>query len=148
MIWISQNSLNNSIGNIMGKNIYKTALGQAVDIDTLRLVNESTVTVGNMSVNARGDEVRPDGTIIRTRNEIMKEHYRNIEPVVKYNPNKRRQALDEPAVPVIPEPVAEPEVVTPPPIDDNTLRGSLASSVAIDLVQDPSQPNKRTITRI
>lgn len=145
MTWTSQNSLNSSIGNIMGKNIYRTAAGQAVDVDTLRLVNESVVTVGNMPVNARGDEVRPDGTIIRTRNDIMKEHYRNIEPVVKYNPNKRKQ-ITEPT-PVVEE-VAVPEVVETPLVDDNTLRGSLASTVAIDLIQDTEQPIKRTITRI
>ncbi len=129
----------------MGKNVYRTAAGQAVDVDTLRLVNESVLTVGNMSVNARGDEVKPDGTIIRTRNEIMKEHYRNIEPVVKYNPNKRRPS-DTVIEPPVVEPVAAPE--PEPLVDDNTLRGSLASSVAIDLVQDPKQTIKRTITRI
>lgn len=130
----------------MGKNIYKTASGQHVDIDTLRLVNESVVTVGNMPVNARGDEVKPDGTIIRTRNEIMKEHYRNIEPVVKYNPNKRRPVADD-ATAIQQAPVVE-QATEAAPIDENLLRGSLASTVAIDLVQDPEQPTKRTITRI
>jgi hypothetical protein len=130
----------------MGKNIYRTAAGQAVDVDTLRLVNESVVTVGNMPVNARGDEVRPDGTIIRTRNDIMKEHYRNIEPVVKYNPNKRKH-ITEPT-PVVEEVVTAASVVDTTPVDDNTLRGSLASTVAIDLIQDPEQTTKRTITRI
>lgn len=126
----------------MGKNIYKTALGQRVDVDALRLINESVVTVGNMPVNARGDEVKPDGTVIRTRNEIMKEHYnRNIGPVVSYNP-VRKKAVDE-APPVVTAPVVEQPAET-----DSTLRGSLASSVSIDLVQDPSQPTKRTITRI
>jgi hypothetical protein len=138
----------------MGKNIYKTASGQHIDIDTLRLVNESTVSVGNMSVNARGDEVRPDGSIIRTRNEIMKEHYnRNIEPVVRYNPNKRRPSADESIGSTVesnPNAVINtPQtIMTPAPENDSTLRGSLASSVSIDLVQDPEQPTKRTITRI
>lgn len=137
----------------MGKNIYKTSSGQYIDIDTLRLVNESVLSVGNMPVNARGDEVRPDGTVIKSRNEIMKEHYnRNIETVVKYNPNKRRQS-DQEVSALVPDQadVAQTTVpVTnsvPAPENDSTLRGSLASSVSIDLVQDPAQP-KRTITRI
>lgn len=138
----------------MGKNIYKTSSGQYVDLDTLRLVNESVLSVGNMPVNARGDEVRPDGTIIRTRNEIMKEHYsRNIEPVVKYNPNKRRQSDEEinatqNMMSLSGENPAPATQIVSAPEGDSTLRGSLASSVSIDLVQDPAQPNKRTITRI
>ena len=72
----------------MAKSVYKTAMGQLIDMDKLRLVNERQPAVGNMSVNARGDEIAPDGSIITPRNQKMREHY--TEPVVKYNPNKKR----------------------------------------------------------
>ena len=78
----------------MGQNIRRTALGQMINIDQLRIVNETSMAVGNMNVNARGDQVAPNGNIIKTRNEIMKEHYKSQDPVVKYNPNKRRQSIE------------------------------------------------------
>lgn len=62
------------------KNNYKTALGKPIDIDAIRLANEDVIAVGNMKVNARGDEIGPGGTIIRTRNEIMEEHYHSFKP--------------------------------------------------------------------
>lgn len=130
----------------MGKNVYRTAQGHAVDMDSMRLVNEGTVAVGNMPVNARGDQIAPDGSIIKTRNEIMKEHYnRNIQPMVKYNPNKRKVQQAEPSVvdPTTLPPAAEPE--PPKPV---TLRSRLASSVAIDLVEPPPVLNTKNLTRI
>lgn len=57
--------------------VYKTASGQTVDMERLRLMNETTQAVGNMHVNARGDEIDSEGTVIRTRNEVMREHYKD-----------------------------------------------------------------------
>ena len=74
MIWTSQSFLNNYKETAMA-NIYKTANGQVVNMDNLRLVNEREPAIGNMNVNARGDEIAPDGSIIMPKNEIMKQHY-------------------------------------------------------------------------
>lgn len=57
--------------------VYKTASGQLVDIDKLRMTNETTQAVGNMNVNARGDEVDNQGNIVKSRNEIMREYYKD-----------------------------------------------------------------------
>lgn len=62
------------------KQNYKTALGKSIDFDAIRLANEDVIAVGNMKVNARGDEVGPGGVIVRTRNEIMEEHYQSFKP--------------------------------------------------------------------
>lgn len=62
------------------KNIYKSALGKAIDIDAIRLANEEVLAVGNMRVNARGDEIGPGGRVIKTRNEIMHEYYQTQRP--------------------------------------------------------------------
>jgi len=129
----------------MGKNVYKTAQGYAVDMDSMRLVNEGVVAVGNTPVNARGDEIAPDGTIIKTRNEIMKEHYKNIQPIVKYNPNKRRGQAAEPAVV---DPTTLPPAPEPEPAKPVTLRSRLANSVAIDLVEPAPVLNTKNLTRI
>ena len=59
----------------MAKNIYRSALGKAVDIDAIRLSNEQTVAVGNMRVNAGGDELGAGGAVARPRKEVMSEYY-------------------------------------------------------------------------
>jgi len=64
------------------KKLYKTALGRTVDIDQLRLINEETIAVGNMKVNARGDELGPGGEILRSRNQVMNDYYKLNTPVV------------------------------------------------------------------
>jgi len=132
----------------MAKNIYQTAQGLQVNIDQMRILNEKSVAVGNMQVNARGDQVSRSGEIIKSRNEIMKDHYsRQIDPVVKYNPNKRKQA-QEAIQQEIQQQVAPENVPQPLPIPTSgDLRGSLANSVNIDLVE-PAPSSTRTIRRI
>ena len=132
----------------MAKNIYQTAQGLQVNIDQMRILNEKSVAVGNMQVNARGDQVSRSGEIIKSRNEIMKDHYsRQIDPVVKYNPNKRKQA-QEAAQQEIQQQVAPENIPQPLPTPTSgDLQGSLANSVNIDLVEPPPS-STRTIRRI
>lgn len=58
----------------MGK-VYKSMRGKEVDMEKLTLKNETTPAVGNMKVNARGDEIGPNGEILRKREEIVKGYY-------------------------------------------------------------------------
>ena len=140
----------------MAKNIYQTAQGLQVNIDQMRILNEKSVAVGNMQVNARGDQVSRSGEIIKSRNEIMKDHYsRQIEPVVKYNPNKRKQAaealqqeIQEQAVAPTPAPLPAAGLHQQLSAATSTdLRGSLASEVSVDLTE-PAPASTRTIRRI
>jgi hypothetical protein len=55
------------------RKIYKTMQGKMIDFDALRLANELTPAIGNMKVNARGDQIDPNGTIVRTRDDIVQE---------------------------------------------------------------------------
>jgi hypothetical protein len=55
-------------------NVRRTAMGGGVDMDMLRLSNESTIAVGNMKVNARGDQLGSGGKVIKTRAQVMSEH--------------------------------------------------------------------------
>jgi len=59
----------------MGK--YRTMQGKEVDMDKLMLKNEMMPAVGNVKMNARGDELGPGGKVIKTREEIMAEKYKN-----------------------------------------------------------------------
>lgn len=65
------------------RKIYKTMQGKTIDFDALRVANELVPAVGNMKVNARGDEINHQGTIVRTRDDIVEEKTRqeisNIE---------------------------------------------------------------------
>lgn len=64
------------------KKAYRTALGKSIDMDNLRLANEGTIAIGNMKVNARGDELGPGGQVAKTRNQVMDEYYRLNTPTV------------------------------------------------------------------
>jgi hypothetical protein len=60
---------------------YKTAMGKAVDIDSLRVANENVIAVGNMRTNARGDELGAGGQIVKTRSQLMQEYHKLNTPV-------------------------------------------------------------------
>ncbi len=47
--------------------------GKEVDMHKLQMQNEMTVAVGNVKVNARGDELGPGGRIIKKREEVLRE---------------------------------------------------------------------------
>ncbi len=60
----------------MGR-IYTSMQGKEIDMDKLSLRNELTPAIGNMKVNARGDELGPGGQIIRTKEQILQDYYKN-----------------------------------------------------------------------
>ena len=60
----------------MGK-VYTSMQGKSIDMEKLTLRNELTPAIGNMKVNARGDELGPGGKIIRTKEQILADYYRD-----------------------------------------------------------------------
>lgn len=66
----------------------RTMQGKVLDMEKLQMANELTPAVGNVKVNARGDELGPGGEIIRKREDIVKDYY---------NQNKRSVKADVPA---------------------------------------------------
>lgn len=69
----------------MGKT-YSSMRGKAVDMEKLNLQNELLPAVGNVRVNARGDELGPGGKIVKTREEILADYY-------KTNPRAMKEEL-------------------------------------------------------
>lgn len=69
-----------------GRKLHRSANGKIVDMDLLRQKNELTPAVGNVRVNARGDELGPGGKIIRKREDIMNEYYANNPGVKEETP--------------------------------------------------------------
>lgn len=58
----------------MGK-MYRSMQGKQVDMERLMSQNELMPAVGNVRVNARGDELGPGGKIIKKREEVIAEYY-------------------------------------------------------------------------
>lgn len=61
--------------------LHKTAMGKVIDIDQLRLVNEKTIALGNMNVNAKGDELGPGGKVLRTRAQVLQDYAKLNTPM-------------------------------------------------------------------
>jgi len=70
----------------LGRKIHRSMQGKLIDMDKLRQRNELTPAVGNMRVNARGDELGPGGKIIRKREEILRDFYNDQEGVPDEQP--------------------------------------------------------------
>ena len=71
--------------------IYRTARGNQIDMDRLRLANETAVAVGNQRVNARGDRLDEKGNIVKAKDDVMSEHYRSR---VRSAPPKDQPIID------------------------------------------------------
>jgi len=80
--------------------------GVTIDMESLRRENESVPAAGNMSVNAKGDEIR-GGKIIRTAAEIARASHSKQTSVVS---SGLKGAMPQAQVPVLetPKPVAKP----------------------------------------
>jgi|SaaInlStandDraft_2_1057019.scaffolds.fasta_scaffold430270_2 hypothetical protein len=53
----------------------RTAQGKEVDIDAIRLKNEKVRAVGNINVNARGDEIDSNNNVIRSKTKQVHNQY-------------------------------------------------------------------------
>jgi hypothetical protein len=118
----------------MGK-VYKTAMGKPIDIDMLRLANEETIAIGNMRVNARGDELGPGGKVVKPRAQVMRDYHKLNTPVASDDEILSSAPSEVPARPTgkIATPVAAdtPVVTSAPSVSTYTKpRGSFAEAVA------------------
>ena len=64
---------------------YKSAMGKAIDIDSLRVANENVIAVGNMRTNARGDELGAGGKVLKTRSQLMQEYHKLNTPTASHD---------------------------------------------------------------
>lgn len=54
---------------------YRTAAGKVIDMDAMVMKNEQTLAVGNNPVNARGDEIGPNGEVVKSKNDAVSDYY-------------------------------------------------------------------------
>lgn len=142
--------------------VYKTAKGKMIDMDQVKLANESSIAVGNMKVNARGDVIGSGGKVATGRNQLMDRVYQ-VDPVDPpgYSPNdpesyalqamisenNKAKALHD-----LTKNLVQTADSTEPMVNDSTptepaARGSLASAVAktVSVTQAPlPDPKKPT----
>jgi len=125
---------------------HRTARGISVDIDRIRLANEQTIAVGNMKVNARGDQLANGGKIVKTRQQIMAEKNKLHNGPIAEEFTGIAESMDDVVVQEFQETVTidipEPQTVTPTAEDTPVLesadatpgyvkpRGSFADAVA------------------
>jgi hypothetical protein len=74
----------------MGKT-YTSLRGKEIDMERLSLKHETTPAVGNVRVNARGDELGAGGKIIRTREQILQDYYKNNPDAVQEEIQNRKK---------------------------------------------------------
>ena len=124
---------------------HRTARGNSIYMDRVRLSNEQTIAVGNMKVNARGDQLGNGGKIIKTRQEIMAEKNKLHKGPIAEDFTEVVESMDN-VVQEFQETVTidipEPQTVTPTAEDTPVLesadatpgyvkpRGSFADAVA------------------
>jgi hypothetical protein len=70
---------------------YTSMRGKEVDFEKLGLQHETTPAVGNVKVNARGDELGPGGKIVRTREQILQDYYAANPRAIKEELAPRRK---------------------------------------------------------
>ena len=126
--------------------IHRTARGDAVDIDMIRLANESTIAIGNMKTNARGDELGPGGKVVKTRAQVMSEYHKLNTDVANHDiPIGPAQATaDQPEITNVVTPIADDAPITDSPAAPQYVkpRGSFAEAVAeqTEITQELLEP--------
>ena len=114
---------------------HTTARGMPIDMDRLRLANEHEIAIGNMKVNARGDQLGPGGKVIKTRAQIMADRNKLTHAPMadEYEVSESASAAVEDAYqPVMLQPQVEETPVAESSDTPNYVkpRGSFADSVA------------------
>jgi hypothetical protein len=66
----------------MGK-LYTTMRGKQIDMEQLNLRHETLPAVGNMKVNARGDQLGKGGKVVKTKEQILADYYKNNPRAIK-----------------------------------------------------------------
>ena len=61
----------------MTSKVYRSAQGKSVDLGTIMLQNEHVRAVGNMKVNARGDQINDGNQVIKKKTQQVTQQYKN-----------------------------------------------------------------------
>ena len=73
------------------KRMYRTMQGRMVDIEKLRMANESVQAVGNMKVNAKGDVLGAGGKVITKKAEVIQKYYEKPKGMADGTPARAKR---------------------------------------------------------
>ena len=132
---------------------YRTASGTTINLDNLILANEETIAVGNMNVNARGDELGPGGKIAASRNANMDAYYKLNTEVPEDSVAQAAQQRKQKQQPIrtieIKDQLTaqelefeEQQIEDSKDLEQPRLRGTLAGSVAKQVIVPEPTINK------
>ena len=65
--------------------VHRTMQGREIDMEKLVNQNELMPAVGNIRVNARGDELGAGGTIVRKREDVVEAYYEGTTAAVNHS---------------------------------------------------------------
>ena len=141
--------------------IYKTAKGKTLNMAALVAKNEGVRAVGNMNVNARGDEVDSKNQPVKTRQQTVQAYYKkqisNPQPeapqVTPQQAAVKALTEDNITAPVVPQPAAEPVVFPDDVVENDEMEESLADPVIdavskLDAVDQPLQPLRDVVEAV
>jgi len=133
----------------MTSKIYKSSQGKSVDLGIIMLQNEKVRAVGNMNVNARGDKLDSNNTVIETKpRQVQRQNARTTNVTTasvqasatkakKARRTQPQQPVDTPVDTPVEQPMVEeePVIVAAPPVQDVATpfkipEGGLAAAIA------------------
>jgi len=119
----------------MTSKVYKSAQGKSIDLGTIMLQNEKVRAVGNMNVNARGDRLDSNNTVIESKpRQIQRRNARTTNvaaTTVHTSANKakkaRKEQPEQTVNPVDEEVLIEetPVAVSAPPVQNEVAAGKV-----------------------
>lgn len=119
---------------------YRTMRGRTLDMSKIQKKNELAIAAGNASVNARGDVIGKAGKIVKTREQVVKQHYHS-DAKIKVDQNA-------PTVAANPEPAQ----VNEPTVSKTTSRAKTKSSKvtkpATPVVDDLTDAEKEMMAEV
>jgi len=93
---------------------HRSMRGKLVDMNKLAQQHELMPAIGNMKVNARGDELGAGGKIVRRREDIISNYYETNPKATKSLSAAKKTIVDNtPPETIIPETKEPPQVVVP-----------------------------------
>ena len=133
------------------KKTHTTAQGKQISMDSIRLSNEDVIAVGNMKVNAKGEQLGPGGVPESSRRQAVNDYYNLHTPtVVAETPVAQRAPQKKVAEPLPPssDPLIDEQDAMDVVKEEPKMRGSLADAVAKnvtvnqELLKTPKQAAK------
>mgnify|MGYP001223202745 CR=1 FL=1 len=118
------------------KRMYRTMQGRMVDIEKLRMANESVQAVGNMKVNARGDVLGAGGKVITKKAEVIQKYYEQPKGMADSTPARAKKVSAPKPKAVETKKVATPRIATPKATTKATQKKTVAPKKGIDEALD------------